>query len=80
MKSNQAGGSSRRKSDKRPSRGPSTQRPTRPTRSAPSHEDLILQRLAHKDYRPTTPEVLIPIPSIEPSCDPCCPRLLLPMR
>jgi ribonuclease R len=64
MKSNQAGGSSRRKSDKRPSRGESTQRPTRPTRSAPSHEDIILQRLAHKDYRPTTAEVLITMLSI----------------
>ena len=64
MKSNQAGGSSRRKSDSRPSRGESTQRPTRSTRSAPSHEDIILQRLAHKDYRPTTAEVLITMLSI----------------
>jgi ribonuclease R len=64
MKNNQAGGSSRRKTDKRPSRGPSTQRPSRPPQNPASFEDLILRRLAHKDYRPTTAEVLVTMLSI----------------
>lgn len=67
MKSNQAGGNSRRKSDTRPSRpqgGKPTHRPTRPPRSESPFEDMILQRLASKDYRPTTSEVLITLLSI----------------
>lgn len=64
MKSNQAGGSSRRKSDKRPSHGPSSRRPSQPSRPSISFDDLILQRLSRRDYRPSTAEVLISILSI----------------
>lgn len=67
MKSNQAGRNSRRKSDESRHRN-SGGKPARPSTRAPRtdspFEDRILQRLAGKDYRPTTSEVLITLMSI----------------
>jgi ribonuclease R len=63
MKSNQAGGSPRRNANPRPNRDSKPSRsPNR--QSPPSFEDLILRRLAQRDYRPTTGEVLITLLSI----------------